>query len=627
MSEINAGTRIAGRYKVIELIGSGGMANVYRALDLQEGREVAVKVLKSEYATDREFLRRFNSEAAAVLNLSHDNIVSSYDVGCWEDNHYIVLEYVAGRTLKELIRKEAPFENKRIISIGCQLCDALGHAHERNIIHRDVKPQNVMIGSMGRVKMADFGIARFTDASTVTYTGDNVLGSVHYVSPEQARGEKVDAKSDIYSLGIVLYEMATGRVPFDAENTVSVAIKHLQEEMVPPIKRNPAIGAALNGIIMKATAKDPDDRYNSMKELRRDLLRAVREPNEDFAGKTGNIKIQKEQKKPSDKQNQTSPFKRTLLLGLIVLIVVGLMTSFVMIGSALLNKNTRGEICYVPSLQGKSLSEAITSAESMGFVIKVRERVVSEQYAADTVIDQTPKAGNRGYEGDTIYVDVSSGPATLEAPKLTGLTLEEATSAAAEWGLVIGGVTFESDENSPPGTVFRQYPAEGALVYPGDAIQLYVNGSEEDISKVPEVTDLALEEAVQRLRKAGFASIFVRMADSAALPGRVVSQIPEKDALKSEDTVIELWISPKINQDYYADVAFNISVDQNDSTVMVLREADDVYYVLYEKVMQAGAQTVSLTVYGETEGPHQLIITVNGGEVRREQVTLSPYEG
>ena len=152
MSEINAGTRIAGRYKVIELIGSGGMANVYRALDLQEGREVAVKVLKSEYATDREFLRRFNSEAAAVLNLSHDNIVSSYDVGCWEDNHYIVLEYVAGRTLKELIRKEAPFENKRIISIGCQLCDALGHAHERNIIHRDVKPQNVMIGSMGRVK-------------------------------------------------------------------------------------------------------------------------------------------------------------------------------------------------------------------------------------------------------------------------------------------------------------------------------------------------------------------------------------------------------------------------------------------------------------------------------------------
>ncbi len=290
MSELNAGTVVAGRYRIISMIGSGGMANVYKAHDSVSHRNVALKVLKSEYATDAEFVRRFRSEAQAVLNLSHDNIVRSYDVGQWEEYYYIVLEYVSGKTLKEIITEEAPFERKRIISMGCQLCDALGHAHERNVIHRDVKPQNVIINDHGRPKVADFGIARFTDASTVTYTGDKILGSVHYVSPEQAKGELVDAKSDIYSLGIVLYEMATGRVPFDAENTVSVAIKHLQEEMVPPIVHNPKIGVALNGIILRATSKEKAARYASMRELKRDLLRAVREPSTDFAGREAKLR-------------------------------------------------------------------------------------------------------------------------------------------------------------------------------------------------------------------------------------------------------------------------------------------------------------------------------------------------
>lgn len=546
MTEITIGTVMAGRYKVLSLIGTGGMANVFRARDTLERRDVAIKVLKSEYSEDAEFLRRFNSEAAAVLNLSHENIVSSYDVGQWEDNHYIVLEYVAGNTLKEQIRAEAPFSNKRVISIGCQLCDALAHAHANNIIHRDVKPQNVIMSGMGRAKMADFGIARFTDASTVTYMGDNVLGSVHYVSPEQARGEKVDEKSDIYSLGIVLYEMATGRVPFDAETTVSVAIKHLQEDMIPPIEHNPDMGVALNSIIMKATAKEPGQRYASMAELRRDLLRAVREPDTDFVGHTvaATEKPVRAYRKTVKKPKVTSPFRRSLLLGLIVLIVVGLLTSFVMIGSALLNKSEKGEVCYVPTIVDKTMAEAMASAESMGFTVRIRSEVVTSEYAAGTVIDQDPKAGNKGYEGDVIYVDLSAGPATLEAPMLTELTVEEATEAAEDWGLTIESVTFETDTDSQPGTVFRQYPEAGTQMYPGDGIQLYVNGLQEDMSIVPDLVDTPLEDAVKRLRSGGFVNVFVRTADSDGLPGRIVSQLPQEGELKPEDTVVELWINP-----------------------------------------------------------------------------------
>jgi len=631
MSELNVGTVVAGRYRVISLIGSGGMANVYRAHDSVAHRDVALKVLKSEYAKDAEFVRRFRSEAQAVLNLSHENIVRSYDVGEWEGNYYIVLEYVPGKTLKECISAEAPFDRKRIISMGCQLCDALGHAHDRNIIHRDVKPQNVIIGDHGRLKVTDFGIARFTDASTITYSGDKILGSVHYVSPEQARGDRVDAKSDIYSLGIVLYEMATGRVPFDAESSVSVAIKHLQEEMVPPIVYNPNLGAALNGIILRATSKEKNARYASMREFKRDLLRAVREPNVDFAArevrqrsKAGNA-AKPFSNAPAAGPKQSTPLKRTMMLGIIMLITIGILLSFLLIGSSLLSKNSgEKQIRYVPTLTDKTLTAASESAQSMGFVVVVRSRVVSDDVPADTVIAQDPKPGNQGLEGDTIYVDVSAGPATVEAPILTDMTVEEATSAAEEWGLSVAGVTYEESDAVEPGKVISQSPEAGTEMYVGDEIYLVVSGSEEDMSTMPSLLGNSLSEATEKLRSLGFSRILVRVADSTELPGRVVNQLPDSDTLQSADTQIELWISPMISEDNYsADVAYNLEIPANDSPVMVLKHADDVYYVLYEASLPAGQQTVSLTVTGKNEGPCEIIIMVNGTEARRDSVTLT----
>ena len=278
------GKLISGRYLIESLIGSGGMANVYKAYDNMLGRTVALKVLKAEHRGDMEFVRRFEREARAVLTLSHENIVRSYAVGEDGDISYIVLEYVEGSTLKELIKSDGPISPKVAVSITAQVLDALAHAHESGIIHRDVKPQNVIITPRGKAKLTDFGIARDVAATTRTYAGSNVvMGSVHYISPEQARGDDVTAASDIYSCAIMLFEMLTGKVPFGGDNSVAIALKHLQEDITPPVEINPKIPRALSDVIVKAASKEISLRYQSAKQMKSDLLRSLREPHGKFA--------------------------------------------------------------------------------------------------------------------------------------------------------------------------------------------------------------------------------------------------------------------------------------------------------------------------------------------------------
>ncbi|MDD3401666.1 MAG: protein kinase [Eubacteriales bacterium] len=266
------------KYRIIELIGTGGMAHVYRAINMSSRKIVAIKMLKEEFGRDPEFLRRFEREARASLHLSHENIVRAYGVGQHNGLPYIVLEYVEGSTLKELIKQNGVLPTKTAISICCQLLDALDAAHSHGIIHRDVKPQNIIINSKGRVKLTDFGIARDVSASTVTFAGSNVVGSVHYISPEQAKGDLVSEASDVYSVGVTLYEMLTGDVPFKAETTVSVALMHLQNEPRQPIELNDKITPALNDIILRSMQKDPLKRYSTAKSMRSDLVRSIQEP-------------------------------------------------------------------------------------------------------------------------------------------------------------------------------------------------------------------------------------------------------------------------------------------------------------------------------------------------------------
>ncbi len=276
------GTILDRKYRIVELIGSGGMAQVYKAVNMTNRKTVAVKMLKDEYKSDAEFLRRFSLEANAILTLSHENIVRAYGAGTYDGLPYLVMEYVEGRTLKDLIASNGALPVRTAIGITCQILDALSAAHAHGIIHRDVKPQNVIVTDKGRVKLADFGIAREAKASTVTFSGSKVLGSVHYISPEQAKGTVATEQSDLYSVGVCLYEMLTGTVPFEADSTVSVALMHLQEKAVPPVQLVPDLPHSLNDIVLKALEKDPEKRYQTARDMRTDLVRSLSDPNGTF---------------------------------------------------------------------------------------------------------------------------------------------------------------------------------------------------------------------------------------------------------------------------------------------------------------------------------------------------------
>ncbi len=601
------GTLIADRYEVIDKIGTGGMSDVYKALDHSLGREVALKVLKQEYNEDASFISKFRQEAQAAAGLEHANIVNIYDVGSENGMYYIVMEYVEGITLKTYISKKGQLAYNEVISIAIQVGRGIEAAHKKNIIHRDIKPQNIMISKEGKVKVTDFGIARAATSNTISA---DIMGSVHYSSPEQARNGYVGFQSDIYSLGIVMYEMITGRVPFDGDSTVAIALQHLQSEMTKPSVYAPNIPISLEKIILKATMKNQDRRYATMEDLLTDLKKALVNPDEDFVNITdaeevdktrvitdADVKkiqeeagiIQKEEKR--EKKEKRVPLRekeeeydddddddayinpkleKAFHIGGIAAAVIIVILVLYLAGSifgwfnfsSLKSKDDEEEQTTeevvddknnvtVPDLLGMTEEEAKSSLSALGLGIKKIGTASSETYEEGTIMSQSISGGESTEVNTTIEVTLSSGKGETSIPGVTGMSEDAAKKALTEAGFK-ANVNYEYNADVAQGNVISQTPEANASGKEGDTITITVSQGVESV-KVPDLTDMKQDEAKKALSAVGLklGEVTKEYSDSVE-KGHIISQGKPSGSYADSGTEISIVISKGEETVYYS---------------------------------------------------------------------------
>lgn len=513
---------LGNRYKLQDLIGVGGMAKVYKATDKLLQRDVAIKILKDQYAEDEEFVKKFSNEALSAARLTHVNIVSVYDIG--EDLiegkkvHYIVMEYVDGETLKDKIDRDKVLSNHDIIDYSIQIAQALNQAHLSNIIHRDIKPQNILMDKYGLLKVTDFGIARVSTNATITYTS-SILGTVHYISPEQAKGKFVDEKSDLYSLGVVMYEMATGKVPFDADNSVGIAVMHIQDEPEDPIKLNKNLSPRLNDIIMKLLQKDPQERFKNAKEL----IRALEDDSYDigYIRKDDTAKIQKveddisqttfipvvEKKKknkkkkndeneavyvtPTDdsKNKKKKKTKKKKIWPFILLFFLVLAGVFYFV------KSSDSNMVQVPSVLNLSEDEAVKILEEKNLKANVSRYADSNNYEKGKVMEQDPSPKKRVKKNTTVNLVISQGR-EVKVPDLSGMNLDQAEEKLKELDLALGKTNTEYSENVEKDKIIEQNPRKNEKVQAGSEVDVTVSlgKKEPDVKNVKVPNFIGKEE-------------------------------------------------------------------------------------------------------------------------------------
>jgi serine/threonine-protein kinase len=523
---------LGNRYEVDSVLGQGGMAKVFKGTDRVLGRTVAVKVLSPQFAGDDQFVARFRREAQAAAGLNHPNIVSVFDTGDQGDVHYIVMEYVEGRTLRDAIRQEGPLHPERAVEITEEVARALAAAHEAGLVHRDVKPGNIMLTSNGSdVKVMDFGIARTTTGDTLTQTAA-VLGTASYLSPEQAQGQSVDARTDIYSLGCVLYEMLTGRPPFAGDSPVSIAYKHVKENPDPPSRLNGDVTPALEAVVMKMLAKNPANRYHTAHELIEDLER-VRQGIPTLAtpvlpGDTTEMLTRQEADRTAvmtgvPPEEEEGRRRRTWLVVLGVLLALALLglAAFFLV-RALLPEEAAA--VAVPNVVGQTEEEATELLERRGFDVEV-QREFNDQAPRGEVFRQDPEAGARVEDGSEVTIFVSRGQRQVEVPNVVGQSEEDARDAIEAEGLRVGTVSDEDSEEDV-GTVIGQDPPAGTEVDPDSAVDLTVSSGPGTVT-VPDVICQPLDEAEATIEGAGLQ--FDVIGDAFSLecePGTVATQNP-----------------------------------------------------------------------------------------------------
>lgn len=495
------GTILGSRYELLEMIGEGGMAKVYKARCRILDRIVAVKILKDEFSKDKSFVVKFKTEALSAARINHPNIVNIYDVGQENDVHYIVMEYVDGETLKDIIKREAPLSVDKAVDIAIMICDGIHHAHEKGIIHRDIKPHNILVTEHGMVKVADFGIARAASNATITYGNNNIIGSVHYISPEQAKGEPVGRTTDIYSLGCVLYEMLTGKVPFEASSAITVALKHINDEAPSPRAVNPKIPAALEGVIYKAIQKNPAYRYATAKDMRNALIGLHTNMQGDpkmINRRNDNNMIYDPSTGERDDQGLKKKRKiRPLGIALIAVAIVGLLSGII----SVMGGGLFGEEVAVPDLIGMDYEQADQKLKDINLVLNVTGYDYSNEFDKDQIISQDPGEGRKVKEGRQINVQVSKGAKLVDVPNVQGVDIQTAMKRLSDADLNMGDRDDEYDEEKPEGTVISQNPKKGASVKAGTEVDLVVSkGKKPATVAVPDLTGLTVDKARLKLQ-------------------------------------------------------------------------------------------------------------------------------
>ena len=589
-----SGKKLDGRYEIHELIGVGGMAYVYRCTDTIDDREVAVKILKDEFLNNEEFIRRFKNESKAIAMLSHPNIVKVYDVSFGDMIQYIVMEYIDGITLKEYIEMQGIIDWREALHLTTQILKALNHAHEKGIVHRDIKPQNIMLLQDGTIKVTDFGIARLSDTATKTMT-EKAIGSVHYIAPEQAKGSKTDGKSDLYSIGVMLYEMITGKLPFEADSAVSVALMQLQSTPTMPREINPGIPSGLEQITMHAMQKNPNDRYQSALDMLGDLERFRLNPNVRFDYKyfvdseptkfVGNLKktAKPVQTKEDDseaedllpeKERKTSFYViRTVILSAVAVAVIFVLLFFVKGCSS-----AQATDVEVPNFVGKTIVEA-NEDNPNNFKFEIKSKYDKKKEIGE-ILAQDPEAGSKLVKsGSTIEVTVNGTDTEVSVPYCKNSSQADATKAIENKNLTPKVIeVYES--LTPVGYVSDTYPPAGVKATIGSTVYVYVSkGEYQEAIEVPKVTGYSLSNAQTELSQ-NFEVQYIYDDESLEPAGTVIQQNPLQYSKVNEGTVINLVVSSGKGSETTVNISVDMPTTVNadiEMTVSIDGQVDDSY--------------------------------------------------